>query len=601
MEPKFRDWTAKISPGKLLSGLLECLSGLLFSHIILRGMMPFGVACAAVGSSFGFVGAFVGYLIAGKDPLRMLTACFMTRVFRSFCGSLTEINRPLAQGIFALWGTMLGGLAGFFFSDYTPKENAAFMLGGLLSGGLAWMFSAARSAYAPPAYGTPALRYLCCTVTLTAALGGLMGLGTLWAGAAQAGILFCLFCVGDRCSYFYAVTTAAIPCVILFLFYPGKAYFFLSVFFGTLLIAAFRFLRRYGAPAAFAVSFVLLWFLSGRQIDLWRELLRLSVASLGYLVLPGKRLAQLATVIPSATPGTRFRRFRIAIPKEGKSEREPTRTGVCRECPKRILCRTLFRSETEEAFRALRLSAAGKPRDLPSEFASRCGRIPELLAALRKDRKTVFCLRYAKAFSQKRGEWFCGDTASGFRTEDDRYVFTVTDGMGSGTIAARQSAKASRMMEALTRNGLSEEDVIKVINRTFVDGQVETVVGVDVATVDLKNGNCELFKAGAAPTYLLRNGISYEVGSETLPVGILENTDIFRSRCSLADGDFLLLISDGVLGGDRQWLGEFLNRSSPPPDCVALAESVLREARNRGKDRKDDVTVLAVQIERTAA
>ena len=175
-------------------------------------------------------------------------------------------------------------------------------------------------------------------------------------------------------------------------------------------------------------------------------------------------------------------------------------------------------------------------------------------------------------------------------------MFTLTDGMGTGTAAARQSVKASRLMETLTGNGLSEEDVIKVINRALVTGSEETVVGVDVATVDLKNGVCETFKAGAAPTYVLRGGIAYEIGSQTLPVGILEEADIHRNRCTLLDGDFLILISDGVLGRDKKWLAEYLNRSAPPNDCVALADGILREAKRRGRNTDDDVTVLTVQL-----
>ena len=152
------------------------------------------------------------------------------------------------------------------------------------------------------------------------------------------------------------------------------------------------------------------------------------------------------------------------------------------------------------------------------------------------------------------------------------------------------------MMEQLSRNGLNQEDILKVINRNLLSCEEETVLGMDVASVDLKNGVCDLFKAGAAPTYVLRNGIVYEIGSETLPVGMLEEVDFKHERCRLAENDYLILISDGVLGKDKKWLGEFLNRMPTPRDCMTLADGILQEAKRVGRNRVDDVTVLAVRV-----
>ena len=116
--------------------------------------MPFGIAYATAGSFCGFLGVFAGHLVSGRDALRVLTSCFMARVFRLSLRSLSEADRPLSYFLFTLWGTMLGGLVGFFFSDYTPGENFAFMLNGLLSGGLSWLFSMTASAFSSRPLGS---------------------------------------------------------------------------------------------------------------------------------------------------------------------------------------------------------------------------------------------------------------------------------------------------------------------------------------------------------------------------------------------------------------------------------------------------------------
>ena len=114
------------------------------------------------------------------------------------------------------------------------------------------------------------------------------------------------------------------------------------------------------------------------------------------------------------------------------------------------------------------------------------------------------------------------------------------------------------------------------------------------------DGKVELYKAGAAPTYILRKGIVYEIGSETLPMGMLDQADVKHERCQLAAEDFLILISDGVLGKDKKWLCEYLNRFPHPKDCISLADGILREAKKAGRNRIDDLTVLAIQVQKAS-
>jgi stage II sporulation protein E len=245
------------------------------------------------------------------------------------------------------------------------------------------------------------------------------------------------------------------------------------------------------------------------------------------------------------------------------------------------------------------LDAQAVPSD--PEFSGRCSRFSRLVRELRAGQPIAFGVHYAKAFAQKEGELFCGDTAGGFRTADDRFVFTLADGMGCGTAAARQSIRATRMMETLAKSGISQEDILRILNSSLLSSREETVLGVDIASVDLKNGVCDLFKVGAAPTFILRRGIVYEIGSDTLPLGMLERVDLRHERCTLADDDYLILVSDGVLGKDKKWLLEYLNRSVAHKDCVSLADGILREAKRVGRNRSDDITVLAVQIKKNTA
>lgn len=600
---RIRTLTAAITPKAVAFRLFEAFVGYLFSNIILaRGIMPFGVAYATVGSLPGFCGVFLGHLVSGRDVLRILTSCFMARVFRWSMTSLSEADKPLSYFLFTLWGTMLGGLMGFFFSEYTPKENVAFMVNGLLSGGLAWIFCIACSSFSGRPLGNSSVRYVCCLLSLSAVLVGLMHYGGIWESAGRTALLFLILCVGHKCSFVYTFSSAVTVGLVLCLFSSGRLLWFLSLFLGLLLSAALKPFGKYGQVFSYLLSVLTVWLCSERSFGLLSAMSSVLFAGMLFLMLPGRILTRLTreSVPMGGFLGQGWREARFRFRSKGATEVLRGEGAVCRRCAKRILCHTRFRTETAEAFDVIRKGVREHDLRPPREFLDRCVRFPEVISALRTEEETVFGLQFAKAFTQKEGELFCGDTAGGFRTADDRYVFTVTDGMGSGTKAARQSVKAVRVMENLAKNGLSQEDILKVLNRNLLSASEEAVLGVDVAAVDLKSGVCDLYKAGAAPTYILRNGIVYEIGSETLPVGMLEEVDVKHETCRLAAEDYLILISDGVLGKDKKWLSEYLNRFPHPKDCVSLADGILREAKKAGRNRIDDLTVLAIQVRNAA-
>ncbi|MBQ5742687.1 MAG: hypothetical protein IIV79_00660, partial [Clostridia bacterium] len=288
---QIRNLTASITPKTVVLRLFEAILGYLFSNIVLaRGIMPFGVAYVTAGSVWGFLGVFAGHLVSGRDALRILTSCFMARIFRLTLPSLLEENRPLSCFLFTLWGTMLGGLVGFFFSEYTPKENMAFMINGLLSGSLAWLFSVAASSFSSRPLGNTALRYVCCLASLSALLVGLMSYGGLWENAGRTALIFLILCIDYKCSFFYTLSTAVTVGLILCLFSPQRLMFFLAVVFGTLLSPALKILGKYGSIFAYLLSTLLLWVVTERSFPLISALISILLSGLLFLMIPTRMM-----------------------------------------------------------------------------------------------------------------------------------------------------------------------------------------------------------------------------------------------------------------------------------------------------------------------
>ena len=92
-----------------------------------------------------------------------------------------------------------------------------------------------------------------------------------------------------------------------------------------------------------------------------------------------------------------------------------------------------------------------------------------------------------------------------------------------------------------------------MINSVLVLRPDQTIFStMDLCVVNLCTGTCEFVKVGAATTFIKRDGIVEMVSSSTLPAGMIRRAD-YEIKCKkLYDGDFVIMVSDGVLESAKQ-------------------------------------------------
>lgn len=199
----------------------------------------------------------------------------------------------------------------------------------------------------------------------------------------------------------------------------------------------------------------------------------------------------------------------------------------------------------------------------------------------------------------RAGESVSGDTGTWFRREDGLLCILLCDGMGSGAAARQESALAVRLLQSFLKAGVEPEIALATLNAALTlrgeeGGGCSTV---DLLTIELYGGQCGIYKLGAAPTYLCRNGKVSMLSGKTLPAGLTAGEtsapDQLRHRAHA--GDWILLLSDGVLGGeDDAWLCELLSsyQGNSPGE---LAEQITKRA-TQENGGADDMTVIAVKL-----
>jgi len=195
-----------------------------------------------------------------------------------------------------------------------------------------------------------------------------------------------------------------------------------------------------------------------------------------------------------------------------------------------------------------------------------------------------------------------GDSFSLMKLGDSRFVAALSDGMGSGTRARRESETAIELMEELMERAFEKEIALRLINMALLENaNDELFTTLDICLLDLNSGAAEFMKIGAARSYILRNGVAEAepIGHWTLPVGILETVDIDVQKTQLAHGDVIVMMTDGVAEsqkGDGGWLADLL-AELPTNDPQALADAVLTaSAQNYGGEVGDDIMVLVLRL-----
>ena len=153
---------------------------------------------------------------------------------------------------------------------------------------------------------------------------------------------------------------------------------------------------------------------------------------------------------------------------------------------------------------------------------------------------------------------------------------------------------AARLTGQLLRAGFAAESAARLVNVALglKSAEQESGATLDLLTVDLYTGRAGLFKAGAAPSFLVRGGLPRMLEGASLPMGVLESLVGRSTTFALDSGDWVVLVSDGALTDGTEWLTQQLQlcaRLGHTPQQAA--ETIADAAARRAGEKQDDITV----------
>ncbi|MCM1282980.1 MAG: SpoIIE family protein phosphatase [Muribaculaceae bacterium] len=162
-----------------------------------------------------------------------------------------------------------------------------------------------------------------------------------------------------------------------------------------------------------------------------------------------------------------------------------------------------------------------------------------------------------------------GDNFSLFTLENGQYEICLSDGMGSGPAAAKESELVVELMEKFMEAGFSQETAIRMMNSAMVmQGEDDSFSTMDLAAIDLHTGSLTLTKVGAAASFLRSGGETECLSCPSLPAGSVAQTAPPMER-HMKNGDFLVMVTDGVL--------EYLHVKNPEEKLADIISEVQTE------------------------
>ena len=226
-----------------------------------------------------------------------------------------------------------------------------------------------------------------------------------------------------------------------------------------------------------------------------------------------------------------------------------------------------------------------------------CKGMTTLLFSERPALRAVFGAASAAARGEVSGDavqQFCSPTAA---------QMILCDGMGTGRPAAVDGNLAAELTARLLKAGFTAELAARLVNVALaLKSEDESGATLDLISVDLYTGTARLFKAGAAPGFLVHGGRVRAVGEATLPMGVLGGVNGQSRVVHLTAGDYAVLVSDGLLVDGAGWVAKQVELSAAAGDAPEqLAETLVETARIRARKtgRPDDITAAVLRLEKS--
>lgn len=207
------------------------------------------------------------------------------------------------------------------------------------------------------------------------------------------------------------------------------------------------------------------------------------------------------------------------------------------------------------------------------------------------------------ASQAKDGEKKNGDSISIINTDGKTIYAMLSDGMGSGEAAAKESKDAISLMEKFIHAGFDSDTAVRLINSSLLlKSSRDCFSTIDLCKCNLADASITFTKLGAACSYIKSDGEITRINGYSLPAGILKEIEIENRYLSINNDTLIVMLSDGI--GDIAiknkdldgWIEkELMSLTTSNPQIIA--SQLMKKAIKLQQDKvHDDMTVIVIGV-----
>lgn len=181
-------------------------------------------------------------------------------------------------------------------------------------------------------------------------------------------------------------------------------------------------------------------------------------------------------------------------------------------------------------------------------------------------------------------------------------TFAVGDVSGKGIPAAMLAASLQATVQSLAAPGVPAGSLVERTNRVFRSAAVSRSFATLVCGHAAAAGTLQLCNAGHCPPLLAAGGRVRELPPTGLPVGAFYSTTYAHHELSLAEGDFLLLYTDGLTEARDAAGTEYgeerlaaLLAGLAPRTAADVVAACLEDLHAQAATREDDLSLLVLR------
>lgn len=272
--------------------------------------------------------------------------------------------------------------------------------------------------------------------------------------------------------------------------------------------------------------------------------------------------------------------------------------SVMKDTDKKSQVRVCVReSRNENEMKCIVLTAVEKILNKRMKMA-KCTCINSEYNMLIKEREW-FRLDTAVSRVRQKGEKKWGDSYAIINPGNGKTVVALSDGMGSGEEAAKESNETVNLLQSMLVAGIDKDTAVKLINSVLILKSYDEIFAtLDMLIFDLFTGAGEFIKTGGAGSYIKKGKKVVCVRSSSLPTGIVGAAEPAKSKIKFSKDDVIVIASDGVTEviRDDSWIREVL-RCCDRKTAQQIADTLMERAIKLQGEHSDDMTVIVIKVE----